>query len=212
MFNEEKFKETISRLESLDKSFSLKHIPRKDWTPEMVKGKVFLWQIPRTTAQFIYSQVILKKPSLVLELGTSGGYSTLWIAKAVNDSIGESNASIHTIEFSEDRFNIAKENFENVQTENIIQHQGKIEPVIKSWSDEGFGKIDFLFIDADRPAYTYHFRIIEPNLNKGALIIADNILDKPEKAQEFVDYMMNNSDFYSTVFDFDNGLLFAIKK
>lgn len=212
MFNEEKFQETITRLESLDKSFSLKHIPRKEWTPEMTKDKVFLWQIPRTTAEFIYNQVLQKEPKIVLELGTSGGYSALWIAKAINDSVGEKNATIHTIEFSPDRFNIAKENFENVQTENIIQHQGKIEPVIKDWTKNTLGKIDFLFIDADRPAYTHHFKIIEPNLADGALIIADNILDKPEKAQEFVDYMNNNKNFSTTIFNFDNGLLFAIKK
>lgn len=200
--NEESFWKRVEELESMDESVKVKHLHRRDWPEHMIKNKNLFWQVPRSTAELIHALTLEKNPKLILELGTSAGYSTIWF------SHGAPEATIHTIEFSEYRIDIAKETFKKTQADNIILHEGKIEEIIKDWKE----KIDLLFIDANKESYFSNFKTLEPFLNDKALVIADNILDNPPKVQDFVDYMKENSDFSSTVMDIDNGLLLAIKK
>ena len=215
------FNEVVESLEKIDESVKIKHLPRKTWTDEMVKNKILLWQVPRTTAIFIYTLVRILKPNVVLEFGTSGGYSALWFAKALeknyldlgnkflNSSV-YSGGIIHTIEFSDYRANIAETNFVKSGLDHIIKlYRGKIKSFINPWNGP---PIDFLFIDADKPHYLEHFMLVEDNLSSGSVVLADNILDNPLKVKDFVDYMFSNDCFFTTIFDFDNGLLFAIKK
>ncbi len=200
--NEDAFWRRIKHLELLDQSVNVKHLPRKKWPEEYAKNNTLLWQIPRTTASLIHTFVKQKQPRMILELGTSGGYSTLWFSHSAPDSI------IHTIEFSESRAKIAKESFEQTGVDNIILHRGKIASIIKNWKDP----IDLLFIDADKPAYLDNFLTLEKLLTTNSMIIADNILDNPEKVKPFVDHMLNHSDFITFILKVDNGLLVALKK
>ena len=197
--NELAFQKRITELENLDSSRELSLIPRKEWTAEM-KEKTCLWQVPKTTANLLYKLVTEKKPSLVLELGTSGGYSSLWIAKALFDT--NTTSTIHTIEFSPKRAIIAKETFCQVECTNIIQHIGKIHSFIQPWQ---YGLIDFLFIDADKPSYLTHFKMLEPYLASDALIVVDNMLDDLEKVKSFKDYVTAN--YKTELFEIDNGVL-----
>ena len=114
----------------------------------------------------------------------------------------------HTIEFSEYRFKLAQETFKLTENQDyVVQYNSKILPIIKAWKEKN---IDLLFIDADKPAYLEHFKIIEPFLTENATVIADNVLDK--KVEDFVEYLDTHPDFSTTVMDVDNGLLVAKKK
>ena len=219
-FSIEKWTEVITELEKIDESKKIKHIPRKKWTEDMIKNKILLWQIPRPTAELIYQLVKLKEPRIILEFGTSGGYSGLWMARALEE-IKESKSNetkekkteqeyeLHTIEFSEYRFEISRNNFRKTGLSNRVkQYKGKIQKFIEDWNL----MIDFLFIDADKPNYLNHFKMIENKLNKGSVIIADNILDNPPKVKDFVEYFKTNNNYSTTIIPIDNGLLFAIKK
>ena len=159
--DEDSFWKRVEELEAMDESIKVKHLHRRDWPAEYIKGKILLWQIPRSTAEFIHALVLNKEPKLILELGTSAGYSTIWMSHAAPKAV------IHTIEFSDYRFNLAKDTFNLVEADNIIQHHGKIEEIIKSWTEP----IDVLFIDANKGSYLSNFKTLEPFLNEGALVI-----------------------------------------
>ena len=193
-------------LEAMDESVAVKHLPRSQWPEELIKGKILLWQVPASTAKFLQIMVTLTRPKIILELGTSGGYSALCMAEAVREWSG----CIHTIEFSEYRANIARETFAKTELDEMITlHVGKIAPVLDAWSEKN---IDFVFIDADKPAYLENFQKIEPFLTDSAVIVCDNILDSVEKMKPFVDYMKAHKEFETNILNLDNGLLVAVKK
>jgi len=197
-------KKRLHKLESLDKSVLVKHLPRKQWPEEYSKGKNLFWQVPRTSAQFLFTLVLFLKPKTILELGTSAAYSALWIASAM-----PSDAQFHSIEFSDYRFAFAKESFAECDLNKSVHlHQGKFAAILDDWTMP----IDFLFIDADKPAYLENFKRLEKFFKKGSYIVADNILDNPEKMKSFVKYVQTNSEFTSTILHMDNGLLVARKK
>lgn len=191
----------LRELEVMDESVKFKHLPRSKWPKDLIKNKVLLWQVPKSTGKLLHILTKIKQPDLILELGTSGGYSALWMLRS-------SNAHIHTIEFSDYRFNIAKESFEKAAvTDRVTQHHGKIRSVLETWDK----KLDFVLIDADKMSYLEYFQTLEKHLNKGAIVVVDNILDSLEKTQSLVDYLKENNDFSSEVLDMDNGLLIAVK-
>lgn len=193
----------LKTLERLDKSVHVKHLPRSQWPEAFIKGKTLLWQVPRTTAQFIFCLAQFLQPRSIMEWGTSGGYSTLWLHFA------SPRATIHTIEFSDYRADIARQTFKQTSTEQYIHlFQGKIVDFLQEWSQP----IDLLFIDADKPRYLSHFKQVERFLTRGSLVIADNILDNPQKVADFTISMQENPQFTTQIINMDNGLLVAKKK
>ncbi len=193
----------IKKLESLDCSPRIKDVPRKEWPLEFQKGEHLFWQVPRSTAQFLFSLVSFVQPKILLELGTSVAYSAIWLASAM-----PTGAHLHSIEFSEKRHALAKESISACQLNNqVTLYQGKFAAVLETWNQT----IDFLFIDADKLAYLENFMRLEPFFKKGTLIVADNILDDPVKMKPFTDYLRSHKDFSSTIVHLDNGLLVARK-
>lgn len=192
--NEQKINDRLRFLEALDESVQVKHLPRSQWPPDLIKNKILLWQVPRTTGELLYYLVKEKQPKTILELGTSAGYSALWMKKACPQ------ARLHTVEFSEYRFNLAKESFAKAQV-TIIQYQSKIEPVLRNWSEP----LDFVFIDADKLAYLENFKLLEPHLTKGAIVVVDNMLDSREKTDNLLVYA--RSKYRVDLLPVDNGLV-----
>ncbi|MFW5866103.1 MAG: MnmC family methyltransferase [Nanoarchaeota archaeon] len=194
----------LEELESMDQSVLVKHLPRKEWPEDLIKGKTLLWQIPRTTGKLLHELIRAHKPKRILELGTSGGYSTLWMARAIR----ERQSHIDTIEFSTYRYEIAARTFRKTKTNPIITlHQGKTHDILDRWTTT----IDFLFIDHGKEHYLADLKRIEHLLSQDAVIIADNIFDNPGKVKEFTDYLENDSRYRTHILSIDNGLLLAYK-
>jgi len=194
-------------LESMDESVKFKHLPRRSWPKDLIKNKILLWQVPPRTGKFLTQLVKFFRPKNILELGTSGGYSGLCMLDGYSDSF------LFTIEFSQYRFKIAQETFEKTNlSKRVKMFNSKIEPVLKLWDETIRTEVDFVLIDADKPAYKSNFELIRPHLSKGAIVVVDNILDSLEKTQPFVDFVFSCDDFVSEIIELDNGLLLAIKK
>ncbi|MGM5480766.1 MAG: O-methyltransferase, partial [Nanobdellota archaeon] len=202
--NNKLIKKRLEELETKDHSIKVKHLHRRDWPMELIRNKTLLWQIPRSTGQLLNILIRTRQPKRVLELGTSGGYSTLWMVEALKN-----NARIDTIEISDYRYHIAKESFEQTKTtDTITQHHGKTTELLSRWKTP----IDFLFIDHGKEHYLSDFKKIERLLESQAMIVADNILDNPKKVKDFTSYFENNSSYETEIISVDNGILIAIKK
>ena len=74
---------------------------------ELEKTQKQFWNIARVTAEFLYTLIRAEKSKNVLEVGTSNGYSGIWLGKAVKENGGH----LTTIEFYDKIIDIEKENF-----------------------------------------------------------------------------------------------------
>ncbi|QQG43776.1 MAG: class I SAM-dependent methyltransferase [Candidatus Daviesbacteria bacterium] len=173
------------------------------WLPP--DRKIRLWSVPRTTAEFLRTQVLIKRPPTILELGTSAGYSALWMAAGAREYGGK----VYTVEVARPKSDWAAENFEEARLgQTIFQYVGWAEDILRrSWR----GDTDFVFLDADKPNYLKYMQLLEPYLTEGAVIIADNALDYGDLMQDYLNYITTSPDYYSYLLRIDHGLMISVK-
>lgn len=110
----------------------------------------------------------LVKPKTILEIGTYTGYSTLCLCEGM-----EEGGTLHTIDIKEELVDFQKKYFnQSVWTNQIIAHLGdalQIIPQLKT-------RFDLVFIDADKENYIEYFNMVVPMMNKGGIILSDNVL------------------------------------
>lgn len=110
----------------------------------------------------------LIRPVTILEIGTYTGYATLCLAEGMQE-----NGSIDTIDINEELSSIQKKYFDlSPWKDQISQHLGDALEIIPT-----LGKTyDLVFIDADKDNYLRYFDMIFPLMNKGGIILSDNVL------------------------------------
>lgn len=171
---------------------------------ELEKTQHEFWNVSRQTAVFMSMLIKISDVKSALEIGTSNGYSTLWIAEALTHTGGH----LTTIEFWEKRQKIA--------VENLIKH-GLIEKVtpITGSALQILPNLDinpdFVFIDANKAEYIKYFEILKDKMKKGAILLADNVLSHKEKVKPFVDNISADPDFQCQILDLPAGMLMALK-
>lgn len=182
----------------------------KNLLNELEKTQKQFWNIAPETANFISMLIKMTKPANVLEIGTSNGYSALWISDALkyNKITNNSDGHLTTIEFYEERQSVAKGYFEQTGLNGFITPlQGPAIDVLN--------KIDLVpdmvFIDANKSQYKDYFHILDKRLKKGAIILADNVLSHEEKVKPFVDEIMSSEDYQAEILTLPAGLLMAYK-
>jgi len=112
------------------------------------------------------SQIV--KPKTILEIGTYTGYATLCLAEGLAE-----NGQVHTIDNNEELVEIQKKYFKKAGLEKqIVQHIGNALDIL-SHINQNF---DLVFIDADKTNYSHYFDHVIDKLNKGGIILSDNVL------------------------------------
>lgn len=164
------------------------------------------WNIPRVTAEFLYNLIVDSKSKSVIEVGTSNGYSGIWLAKALKKTGGK----LTTIEFYDKRLDIAKENFEKCGVADIIETKKGDAAAILEYLPEDY-RADFAFIDANKAQYVKFFRLIEPHLTPGSYIACDNVISHAAKVQTFLDDINSDKNYENIVLPLPAGLSLAKK-
>ena len=173
---------------------------------ELEKTQKEFWNIPRKTGILLNTFIKMMNIQNALEIGTSNGYSGLWISKALKETGGK----LTTIEFYEKRQSVAIENFKKCGVMDIIRPlQGSACEIIKNFSDNEI--FDFVFIDASKREYVDYFTLIKPHLTHKALIVADNIISHANKVQTFIDAVDSDNDFQYEIIEVPGGILVAYK-
>jgi predicted O-methyltransferase YrrM len=110
----------------------------------------------------------LIRPVNILEIGTYTGYSALCLCEGMQE-----NGQLHTIDIKEELVDFQRKYFDKSPWGNqIIQHLGEAVDIIPTLEM----KFDLVFIDADKENYINYFELIIPKMNRGGIILSDNVL------------------------------------
>jgi predicted O-methyltransferase YrrM len=149
-------------------------IDREDGTPKSQR----LRQIPPVTGKFLALLCASAPRGRVLEVGTSGGYSSLWLSLACQ----ERGDWLTTIEVSEDKVHRAMETFNAAGLSDRIELvQGDARQLISGYTD-----VAFCFLDAEKEDYLDIYEIVVPNLVPGGILAADNAINFADALTEFL--------------------------
>ena len=110
----------------------------------------------------------LIRPINILEIGTYTGYSALCLCEGMQE-----NDTLHTIDIKEELVDFQRKYFDKSPWgKQIMQHLGEAVAIIPTLDI----KFDLVFIDADKENYLNYFELIVPKMNKGGIILSDNVL------------------------------------
>ncbi|MBA0884534.1 O-methyltransferase [Flavobacterium undicola] len=110
----------------------------------------------------------LIRPVNILEIGTYTGYSALCLCEGMQE-----NGQLHTIDIKEELVDFQRKHFDKSPWgSQIVQHLGEAVDIIPTLDI----KFDLVFIDADKENYLNYFELIVPRMNKGGIILSDNVL------------------------------------
>ncbi len=110
----------------------------------------------------------LIRPVNILEIGTFTGYAALCLCEGMQE-----NGQLHTIDIKEELVDFQRKHFDkSTFSKQIYQHLGEAVNIIPTLDL----KFDLAFIDADKENYINYYNLILPKMNKGGIILSDNVL------------------------------------
>ena len=122
--------------------------------------------------KFLQVLALLCNASKILELGTLGGYSTIWMARAIPEG-----GKIVTIEIDPRHADVAKRNIEAAGLlAKVDIRVGNAMEILQQMIESAERPFDMIFIDADKPPYTEYFGLALQLSRPGTLIVCDNVV------------------------------------
>jgi len=200
-------------IEDMEKDWSHKHTGNGRMYGQKIEGEAIkLWSVPKTSAQVLELLVVASGSKQIVEVGTSAGYSALYLAMGAKYNSGR----VTTIENLDVKAELARKNFQESGLDNINLIEGDAQKAI---AELDLNEIDFVFLDADKENYDTYFDLLIPKLKIGALIVADNVFDYGHMMQGYLGKVLgtklpgSTSDprVQSYTLPIDNGLLVTKK-
>lgn len=138
-----------------------------------------LRQIPPETGKFLSILAASAPKGDFLEIGTSAGYSTLWIA-LVCQLIGN---KVITFEILKEKAELARETFELTNLKDVVELiEGDARDYIPNYKN-----ISFCFLDAEKEVYDDCYDLIIPNMIEGGILVADNAINHYKTLKPMLD-------------------------
>lgn len=163
-----------------------------------------LRQIPPETGRFL-ALIAASVPvyGTWVEIGTSGGYSALWITRAA----AARGTSLVTFELLTDKVKLAKKTFKKAKLGELVE---VIHGDARGHFHE-YDEIGFCFLDAEKEMYDEFYDLIVPRLIPGGILLADNVVSHEEDLQPLVDKAMADESVDSVVVPIGKGILMCRK-
>jgi predicted O-methyltransferase YrrM len=171
-------KQRMQVLEDLDRR------DRSDGTEPLKR----LRQIPPETGKFLaLLAAACPDGGEFIEIGTSAGYSSLWISLALH----QGGKKLKTFEILPEKIALAKETFRAAGVEHLI------ELIEGDFLEKGstLGEIAFCFLDCEKHLYEKCFDLVSSKLVSGGLLIADNAIDHYEAAKSMIEKAQRDDRF-----------------
>lgn len=162
------------------------------------------WQVPRVQGELLYHIAVTSAARLIVEVGTSYGFSGLFWGAAVKRAGGH----LHTIDANPAKYDSAKLTFAKAGLSDVITcHLGDARQLLPRLPDG----IDIAFIDADKPQTQAYFDLLWPKLRVGGSILTDNATTHRRELGEYVRHVRGRPDASSVEVAVGNGLEWTVK-
>ncbi len=158
------------------------------WMREHQTG---MWNVDPNEGAFLRDLVIKVKAKCALEIGTSNGYSGIWIALGLRETGGH----LLTLEIDEGRAKLAQENFRAAGVEFLVPL--KLGDALKE-IPKLQGPFDFVFIDAWKRDYLRYLEMVLPLVPPGGVIVAHNVTDLRAELEDFIQAVKTNPQLKTT--------------
>lgn len=153
-----------------------------------------------------------------IEVGTLGGYSAIWMARALHE-----DGKLYTIEAEAKHADFAEQQLARagVADRVVVKRGMGLEVLDELARDLGPGSVDFVFLDAVKTEYPQYFEKVRPLLKVGGWLVADNVLgagswwidaednDSRNAVDQLNRTLASDPDFVATAVPLREGLLLA---
>ena len=162
--------------------------------------------IEAESAQLLSQFIRMQQAKTILEIGTSTGYSTLWLAEAAQATHGQ----VITLEIDATRSAEAKRHVTELELSEVVSFW-----VVDAadYLKEAQETYDFILLDAERNAYENYWpdlkRLIKP---KGGVLIIDNVISHAAEVKPLLSLIKKDSTFMSTILPVGAGLCVVVAK
>lgn len=157
------------------------------------------------TAQLVHILARSGGAKRILEIGTSNGYSTIWLASVA----AENGGRVTTIDVSADKQTMARENLQRAGLLDFVEFLlGKANTIVKELA----GPFDVVFIDADRTGAAENLKALMPKLAPSVLLLADNVHSHPEEIAGYLAAVKKLEEFEHVVVPIGKGLSVAYRR
>jgi predicted O-methyltransferase YrrM len=161
--------------------------------------------ITRETGKFLAVLVRATAARRVLEIGTSNGYSTLWLAEAARGIAG----SVTTVEFADYKIGLASANFARAGLSPFITQVHDDAGCLLQRSDES--AYDLIFLASERLQYPAWWPNLRRVLRPGGLLVVDNATSHVEQMAPFVALVTADPEFATCLIPVGKGEFLAVK-
>jgi predicted O-methyltransferase YrrM len=173
---------------------------RTDGTPRMKR----LRQIPPEVGKFIAILAAMAPKGRWIEIGTSAGYSTLWLALACRTK----SHQITTYEILEEKAQLARRTFAAADVNDVV------ELVQRDALDHlrNGNEIAFCFLDAEKEVYAQCYEAVVPLMVSGGIIVADNAINHRATLQPMLDRALSDDRVDALIVPIGKGELVCRRK
>ena len=163
-----------------------------------------LRQIPPETGRFIALLAAASPPGRWSEIGTSAGYSTLWLALAARAT----GARITTYELLAEKVELARQTFALTGADDVVElvHGDALECL------GGLDKIAFCFLDAEKEVYGDCYEAVLPRMVAGGLLVADNAINHEAVLRPMLDRALADERVDAMIVPVGKGELICRKR
>jgi predicted O-methyltransferase YrrM len=173
---------------------------RADGTPRMQR----LREVPLEVGRLLAILAASAPDGRWVEIGTSAGYSTLWLALAAR----EVGARVTTFEILEWKAGLARETFAAAEVEDVVE---LVHADVRAGL-EGVEGVSFAFLDSEKEDYLELYELVVPRLVAGGLLVADNVSDFHDEVQPMLDRALRDERVDAVVVPFLTGQLLARRR
>ena len=163
------------------------------------EGGEEFWIVGPEAGRMLWWLVRVLQPEVALEIGTSVGYSAIWIGAGLDEG------KLWTVESHAERFEMARENILEAGMDGcVVQVKGHAPEVLGEVPD-GIG---FAFFDATKYEHESYYEAVLPKMKKGGVIVVDNVKSHREEMAGFLDRVKKEMECVEV--DVGKGLLLIL--
>ena len=173
---------------------------RQDGTPHIKR----LRQIPPDTGKLlVFLAGMTPAQGAWLEIGTSAGYSALWLSLAARPK----GKTLFTFELLPEKAALARETFKKAKVEDVVE--------LKNGDARGhigdFAEVAFCFVDCEREMYAEIFGLVSPNVVPGGVIALDNVISHMSQLKDFIATVESDASMITVILPVGSGLMVSRK-